>query len=76
MPKKPSTRETLSEVLLRIIRERGITSYALAKKSGVHATALQRFVNGERGLTLESAEKIVAVLDLILTEREAKPKKK
>ena len=48
MPKKP---ETLSETLLRIIRDRGLTCYALAKQSGVSSPIIQRFVNGEHGLT-------------------------
>ena len=73
MPKKP---ETVSEMLLRIIRERGITSYALAKQSGVKSHIISRWIKGERGLTLATAEKLIAALDLILTEREAKPKTK
>ena len=71
----PKTPETLSEVLLRVIRERGITSYALAKQSGVKSHIISRWIKGERGLTLATAEKIATALDLILTERD-EPKKK
>ena len=41
--------ETLSDTIAAIIKARGITSYALAKASGVNASVIQRFVNGERG---------------------------
>ena len=66
--------ETLSDTIAAIIKARGITSYALAKASGVNASVIQRFINGERGLRLETAEKLVQSLDLVLTEK--KPKKK
>jgi antitoxin component HigA of HigAB toxin-antitoxin module len=72
MPKKPTTPETLSETILRTIRERGITSYALAKQSGVKSPIISRWIKGERGLTLATAEKLVQALDLILTERKGK----
>jgi antitoxin component HigA of HigAB toxin-antitoxin module len=67
---------SLSATIAAIIKARGITSYALSKASGVHGSVIQRFVNGERGLTLETAEKLVQALGLILVEKKPPKKKK
>jgi hypothetical protein len=40
--------------------------YAIAQASGVAAPVLQRFVNGERGITLETAGKVADYLGLAL----------
>ncbi len=40
--------------------------YAIAQASGVAAPVLQRFVNGERGITLETAGKVAEYLGLSL----------
>jgi DNA-binding phage protein len=68
--------QTLSETILAIMQARGITPYALGKAAGVNATVIQRFVNGERGLTLATADKVVKALGLILVEKPEAPKKK
>jgi hypothetical protein len=44
----------------------GQSLYAIAQASGVAAPVLQRFVNGERGITLETARKLAAYLGLAL----------
>ncbi len=40
--------------------------YSIAQGSGVAAPILQRFVNGQRGITLETAGKVAAYLGLAL----------
>lgn len=65
-PEKSSKRPTISEQLKSAISEYGDTPYALAKASGVSQAALSRFINGERGLTLDSVEKLCEVLGLEL----------
>ena len=40
--------------------------YAIAQASGIAAPVLQRFVNGERGITLDTAGKLAAFLGLSL----------
>lgn len=40
--------------------------YAIAQASGIAAPVLQRFVNGERGITLDTAGKLAAYLGLSL----------
>jgi len=57
---------TISKVLLNTIRERRLTAYAAAKSSGVSVDAVQRFLNGERGLNLATVDKLAAALQLTL----------
>lgn len=55
----------------------GRTSYQLAQASGVSASAIGRFLSGERGLSLESAAKIAESLGLVLvaaTEKKSRNK--
>ena len=57
--------------LCKAIIDSGYTQNQLSELSGVHRAQINRFVKGERTLTLESAERIAEVLEL-----ELKPKKK
>jgi plasmid maintenance system antidote protein VapI len=70
MARRSPTPSTLSQVLLTTIKERELTCYALAKMSGASATTIQRFVNGERGLSLSTAEKLAQALGLELVPRD------
>jgi ribosome-binding protein aMBF1 (putative translation factor) len=67
MKKEP---EALSEVIAQTIRERGISTYALGKQTGISPTVIQRFLRGERGLTLKTADELAKVLDLVLVPRQ------
>jgi hypothetical protein len=42
------------------------TVYAIAQESGVSAAIIQRFLSGERGITLETAGKLASYLGLSL----------
>ena len=66
-------RTSLSEALKSGIRDRGLTAYAVAKMAEVRPHVVQRFLNGERGLTLATADKLAGVLGLELCPREAQP---
>jgi transcriptional regulator with XRE-family HTH domain len=44
-----------------------LTAYAAGKMSGISPTVIQRFLNGERGLTLATADKLCQALDLTLS---------
>ena len=46
--------------------------YAISQGSGVAAPILQRFVNGERGITLETAGKVANYLGLVLLPEPAR----
>ena len=53
---------TLSEQLRHIIEAGEMSRYEIAKRSGVDASQLHRFVRGTGRLTTESLDKIGAVL--------------
>jgi len=54
----------LARQLQAAIAATGQSLYSIAQASGVAAPVLQRFVNGERGITLETAGKLAAYLGL------------
>ena len=56
----------LASQLQAAIAATGQSLYAIAQASGVAAPVLQRFINGERGITLETAGKLAAYLGLSL----------
>jgi transcriptional regulator with XRE-family HTH domain len=66
--KKPHPASTISEQLREVIRRRGLTAYKVAKDAGLSHTVVQRFLDGERGLKLDSADKLAQTLRLRLTE--------
>jgi transcriptional regulator with XRE-family HTH domain len=48
--------------LRRAIEDSGLSRYAIAQQSGISQSILSRFVNGERGLTAETAERLAVAL--------------
>lgn len=66
--KKGSERKPVSGVLRKAIQDKGLTAYATAKQAGVSVDAVQRFLNDQRGLTLETVDKIAGALDLTLCD--------
>jgi plasmid maintenance system antidote protein VapI len=52
--------------LREAVRASGLSLYALARDSGVNVAPLQRFMAGEHGLTVDSAEKIGRIVGLDL----------
>ncbi len=59
----------IDETLREAIRESGATHYRLGKDAGVAPAQLDRFVAGERDLTLATAAKVAAALGLVLMPR-------
>ncbi len=62
---------TLEDQIIRAVKDRGLTSYRLGIMSGVSNTIISRFLRRERTLTLKTASKLVAAMEL-----ELKPKSK
>lgn len=62
----------LARQLQAAISATGDSLYSIAQGSGVAAPVLQRFVNGQRGITLETAGKVAAYLGLALLPDPAK----
>lgn len=61
----------LRESLVAAMQESGLTSYRIGKDTGLHPTQLDRFVSGERDLSLTSADKLCRYFGMRLT----RPKK-
>lgn len=59
----------LSGMIADRIRGLKLTPYAAGKMSGIDNATILRFLNGERTLTLNTAEKICKALDLVLVVR-------
>lgn len=63
MPKKP---RPISETLRAAVKASKLTHYAVAKLSNVSPRQIDRFMSGERDLTLNTAAAIAAALGLEL----------
>lgn len=67
-PKRPAS-ETLEGIIKARIKSLELSAYAVAKRSGVNAVVIQRFLNGERGMNLATADKVCKALELVLIVR-------
>jgi plasmid maintenance system antidote protein VapI len=65
MPPKKS----IVEQLRQAITQSDESEYAIAKGSGVSQSVVNRFVHGERGISLETAAKLCSYLKLDLVRR-------
>ena len=61
-----SSSRSLVDELREAIRNSGETEYRVAKESGVAQPILNRFLHGERGVSLETAAKVCKYLGLHL----------
>lgn len=59
-------RQPLPDVIKAAARATGMSVNALAHAAGVQQAALHRFLNGQRGINLDTAEKLCAYLGLEL----------
>ena len=62
-------KRSIVEQLRQAIANSGQTEYAIAKGSGVSQSVVNRFVNGERGISLETAAKLCEYLALDFVAR-------
>lgn len=65
--RKRSGNESLSDQLRRIIKADAPSLYRLAAEADVDRSVLSRFVAGKRTITLETANRLAAVLRIRLT---------
>ncbi|MDC0934648.1 helix-turn-helix transcriptional regulator [Pirellulales bacterium] len=67
-------RKKFSDQIRQAIADSGQTRYRISVESGINEAALGKFFHGERGLSLESLDKLAAHLGLrVVMDR--KPKK-
>ncbi len=62
----PRSRESLADSLKAAVKATGKSVNSIAKQSGVPQAVLQRFVTGQRGMTLDTVERLCAYLGLEL----------
>ena len=62
-------RETFAEQLRRVVRDCGETRYSLAQRMGIAQSTLTRFMNGDRGLSMEAIDRLFYALDLEIKAR-------
>lgn len=66
----------LVDAIRRAVEASGKSRYRIAKESGVSAGQLSRLVNGERGMTVDTIDRLADYLGLRITiEPKAKTRK-
>ncbi len=76
MAKAKSKPNKLSDQLRQAIAESGSSRYRIAQETGIDESALAKFFNGQRGLSLPSLDALVEYLGLELVQKDASPKGK
>ena len=71
------TRRTnkLTDQLRRAIDESGRTRYQIAKETGIDESALAKFYNGQRGLSMDALNALGECLSLTIISRQKSAKK-
>ena len=69
-------RKPISEQLKGAILNADVSRYRIAKETGLTEASLSRFLNDVAGLSLDSIDKIGDYLELDITTRERKPRKR
>ena len=65
-----------SDQIRNAVKASGMTRYAISKATGVDASALHKFVHGERGLSLDAIDAIAEVLGLSVATEQPKRKQR
>jgi predicted transcriptional regulator len=61
--------EQFSDQLRRAIRESELSRYAISCKTGIAQSSLCKFIQGERGLSLDSIDRLMDTLGLEIRPR-------
>ena len=69
IPMKQKRPDKLSDQLRQIVEDCGLGQNEIARRAGVDKSALSRFVNGERGLSMKALDKVGKCLGLSFTTR-------
>jgi DNA transposition AAA+ family ATPase len=71
MPKKEN-RKPLSDELREAVERSGLSRYSIWQQTGIDQGSLSKFMDGERGLGLESIDKLADLLGLHICTADAK----
>lgn len=72
MAKAKPKHEKLSDQLRQAIADSGMSRYRIAQDTGIDESALAKFFNGQRGLSLASLDALVEYLDLEVVPKQSK----
>lgn len=73
MPKKKQ-RLSLSDELRQAIERSGLSRYSIWQQTGIDQGSLSKFMDGERGLGMESIDKLADLLGLHIAAEPRRPK--
>ncbi len=65
----PKSADTLSKQLRWYVKNCGVSTYRLERETGIHNSALSRFIRGERGLSVASMDTMGKYLKLVLVSK-------
>ena len=65
----------ITEQLQEAIRSSGTSRYSISKRTGIDQALLCRFLKGQSALSLESADKVLDVLELEIVIRPRRKRK-
>ena len=74
MPKKKQ-RLSLSDELRQEIERSGVSRYSIWQQTGIDQGSLSKFMDGERGLSIESIDTIAELLGLHICTADAKSRR-
>lgn len=69
MSKKQRKPKTVSEQICDAIETAAVTRYRIAQDTGIAESALSRFINGTRGLSMESIDILAEYFGMELTPK-------
>jgi hypothetical protein len=74
MPKKKQ-RLSLSDQLRQAIERSGVSRYSIWQQTGIDQGSLSKFMDGERGLSIESIDKLADLLGLHICTADAEQRR-
>jgi hypothetical protein len=73
---KQKQRKSFTDELRLAVEESGLTRYAIWQATGIDQGSMCKFLNGERGLGLDSIDKLADLLGLhVVSEHDQRKKK-
>ena len=74
MPKKKQ-RLSLSDELRQAVERSGVSRYSIWRQTGIDQGSLSKFMDGERGLGMESIDKLADLLGLHICTADAEQRR-
>ena len=72
MAKKAKRRLSLSDELRQAVERSGLSRYSICQQTGIDQGSMSKFISGERGLAIESIDKLAELLGLHICSADAK----